>query len=47
MQGSWVNLREPPRAGARVLAQVPANTVQQQLADRGGRGMVVARENGA
>ncbi|WP_428002864.1 SH3 domain-containing protein [Acidovorax sp.] len=36
VQGSWVNLREAPRADARVLAQVPANTVLQQLAERDG-----------
>lgn len=35
VQGSWVNLREAPQARARVVAQVPANTVVEQLTERG------------
>ena len=36
VQGSWVNLRESAQSQARVVAQVPANTVLQQLAERDG-----------
>lgn len=36
VQGSWVNLRESAQPTARIVAQVPANTVLQQLAERDG-----------
>lgn len=36
VQGSWVNLRESAQAQASVLAQVPANTALDQLAERDG-----------
>ncbi len=36
VQGSWVNLREAAQPQARVVAQVPANTVMQQLTERDG-----------
>lgn len=36
VQGSWVNLREAAQPQARVVAQVPANTVLQQLTERDG-----------
>lgn len=36
VQGSWVNLRDAPQPQARVLAQVPANTVLEQVAERDG-----------
>ncbi|WP_291433282.1 SH3 domain-containing protein [Acidovorax sp.] len=36
VQGSWVNLRESTQPQARVVAQVPANTVLQQLTERDG-----------
>ncbi len=36
VQGSWVNLRESAQSQARVVAQVPANTVLQQLTERDG-----------
>ena len=36
VQGSWVNLRESAQSQARIVAQVPANTVLQQLTERDG-----------
>ena len=36
VQGSWVNLREAAQPKARVVAQLPANTVLQQLTERDG-----------
>lgn len=36
VQGSWVNLRESAQPQSRVVAQVPANTAVQQLAERDG-----------
>lgn len=36
VQGSWVNLREAAQPQARVVAQVPASTVLQQLTERDG-----------
>ncbi len=36
VQGSWVNLRESAQSSARIVAQVPANTVLQQLTERDG-----------
>ncbi|WP_235511511.1 SH3 domain-containing protein [Acidovorax sp. Root568] len=36
VQGSWVNLRESAQSQARVVAQVPANTVLQQITERDG-----------
>ena len=36
VQGSWVNLRDAAQSQARVVAQVPANTVLQQLTERDG-----------
>ena len=36
VQGSWVNLREAAQPQARVLAQVPANTLLEQVAERDG-----------
>ena len=36
VQGSWVNLREAAQPQARVVAQLPANTVLQQLTERDG-----------
>ncbi|PIF92826.1 hypothetical protein CLU86_3776 [Acidovorax sp. 62] len=36
VQGSWVNLRESAQPQARIVAQVPANTVLQQLTERDG-----------
>ena len=36
VQGSWVNLRESAQSSARIVAQVPANAVLQQLTERDG-----------
>ncbi|WP_240456869.1 SH3 domain-containing protein [Acidovorax sp. 1608163] len=36
VQGSWVNLRESAQPQSRIVAQVPANTVLQQLTERDG-----------
>ena len=36
VQGSWVNLRESAQSQARIVAQVPANTMLQQLTERDG-----------
>lgn len=36
VQGSWVNLRESAQSQTRVVAQVPASTVLQQLTERDG-----------
>ncbi|WP_426305941.1 SH3 domain-containing protein [Acidovorax facilis] len=36
VQGSWVNLRDAAQVQARVVAQVPANTVLLQLTERDG-----------
>ena len=36
VQGSWVNLRESAQSTARIAAQVPVNTVLQQLTERDG-----------
>lgn len=36
VQGSWVNLRDAAQPQARVVAQVPTNTVLQQLTERDG-----------
>ena len=36
VQGSWVNLRDAAQSSARIVAQVPANTVLQQLTERDG-----------
>ena len=36
VQGSWVNLRESAQSAARIVAQVPANAVLQQLTERDG-----------
>ena len=36
VQGSWVNLRESAQSTARIVAQVPANAVLQQLTERDG-----------
>lgn len=36
VQGSWVNLRESAQSSARIVVQVPANTVLQQLTERDG-----------
>lgn len=36
VQGSWVNLRDSAQSQARIVAQVPVNTVLQQLTERDG-----------